>query len=458
MKKEAHSNTPSPNDTAKSISRSEVLHHCTQHDCWVIVRNGVYDLTPFVKKHPGGKHIILSRAGGDATSFFTVRHGHSPDRTTMLERFRIGSLPINERLDERALNEPFIHELTARCEAEGLYRVGLRQWFVFGAVRSAAILVFFTAMYLAFFTHLGIGWSILLVVVQAFIGTSLFGLIAHEHTHRSYPKNALLRALLRVSWPLFWPFISQEPLRYEHNSHHVKVGDVEFDFEVAAFAPLIRYSGSVPHRSIHRYQHLVARYLYPFYANIITTVGGIVSGFWERHNRPVALEHSLSLLMTFACFIIIPHLWAGTGAKALLMYTIYQCTLFYGVYVGAAINHFIPAVTNSIPERHANSYGYYICANTSNFAVRSHFWFWYTGGFNVQIEHHLVPFVPVENLRHMTPIVRELCHKYGYPYHEYKSFAALWHDHYSYLKTLSESDVTASVLSEISNRRGYQAR
>jgi len=443
---------------SRIISRSEVLLHASENDCWVIVRNRVYDLTKFVQRHPGGKDIILSRAGGDATSFFAVRHGHSPEKSTILERFWIGELPANEQLDERALDEPFIHHLTARCEAEGLFNIRPETKLRYLILRLTSIVLFGTAMYLAFYTRLNLWISIPLVVIQALIGTSLFGLIAHEHTHRNYPKNAVLRVLLRLSWPIFWPFISQEPLRYEHNSHHVKVGDVEFDYEVAAFAMLIRYSGSVPHRRIHKYQHLIAKYLYPFYANIITTLGGIVSGFWARHNRDVALQHGLSLLMTFICFIVLPHLLGGYWAKALLLYLVYQCCLFYGVYVGAAINHFIPAALEPIEPKFANKYGYYICSNTSNFAVNSNFWFWYTGGFNVQIEHHLVPFVPVENLRRMVPIVRELCEKFDYPYHEYDRFSSLWQDHYTYLRTLSDSHSSSSVLNEISNRQGYQAR
>jgi len=441
-----------------TIPRSQVLQHCTELDCWIIVRNGVYNLTEFLKQHPGGRDIILSRAGGDATSFFTIRHGGSTEQVAMIDRFRIGELPEGEQIDSRAFDEPFIQDLTAQCEAQGLYYVNRKDRWTFRLIRLSSILMFFTALYLAFFTGMDMWLSILLVLIQSMLGTSLFGLIAHEHTHRNYPKNKALRIMLRLCWPVFWPFISQEPLRYEHNSHHVKIGDAEYDYEVAAFATLIRYSGNVPHRGIHRYQHRLAQFLYPFYANIITTIGGISSRFWIRHNRNVALEHSLSLLVTLSCFVLLPHMLADNGVKALLLYSIYQCSLFYGIYVGAAINHFIPAVMKPIPKEHANSYGYYVCSNTSNFAVSSNFWFWFTGGFNIQIEHHLVPFVPVENLRRMVPIVKALCKKYGYPYHEFESFTSLWQNHYVYLSALSEPLSSEAVSNESRNRREYQAR
>jgi hypothetical protein len=55
----------------------------------------------------------------------------------------------------------------------------------------------------------------------------------------------------------------------------------------------------------------MAKYIYPFYANIITTIGGIQSTFWSRHNRKVALKHNLSLLITVLYFIVFPVLLTG---------------------------------------------------------------------------------------------------------------------------------------------------
>jgi fatty acid desaturase len=98
------------------------------------------------------------------------------------------------------LDEPFIHHLTARCEAEGLFNISPETKLRYLILRLTFIILFGTAMYLAFYTGLNLWISIPLVVIQALIGTSLFGLIAHEHTHRNYPKNVVLRVLLRLSW------------------------------------------------------------------------------------------------------------------------------------------------------------------------------------------------------------------------------------------------------------------
>jgi fatty acid desaturase len=142
----------------------------------------------------------------------------------------------------------------------------------------------------------------------------------------------------------------------------------------------------------------------------------------------------------------------------LLYYLLFQCTLFTFIYIGAAINHFTPLANQPIPENMKNKFGYYVCHNTSNFAPNSMFWFYFSGGFNIQIEHHLSAFVPVENLKKLQPIVKELCTKYQYPYVEFNSMFDLYKAHYDYLYNLSKSDLNALSNNEVDNKRGFQAR
>lgn len=440
------------------ITREEVLQHNSQKDCWIIIQNNVYDISSFISSHPGGSDILMSRAGEDATSYFGAKHGNNPKILKLLEKYKIGSLAVNQQIDAASLNEPFMQDMIDKCYKARLFNISpdtAKNYFI---LRLISVLAFFSLSFIALYSNLNIFICILLVIFQAIISNSLFGFIAHETTHRQYPGNKILRFLLRISWPVFWPFISQKPLHYEHNSHHIKIGDPEYDFEVAAFSKFIRYSGTVKYSPLNKYQHKLAAILYPFYANIITTFGGATSYFWASHNRKVALEHFLSLLNTFIFYILIPYLITGSLYKFILLYLVYQCVLFYGIYVSAAINHFIPQATQKIPEDLKNTFSAYVCYNTSNFCINSRFWFWYTGGFNVQIEHHLIPFIPVENLRKLIPIVKELCLKYNYPYKEYMTFKDLWNDHYAYLEMLSKDVKNPEIANEILNKEGYQAR
>ena len=60
----------------------EVSNHNNENDCWIIINNRVYDITYFLNKHPGGKSILVSVGGSDATEYFEELH-----REEILEEF-----------------------------------------------------------------------------------------------------------------------------------------------------------------------------------------------------------------------------------------------------------------------------------------------------------------------------------------------------------------------------------
>ncbi|MQL93792.1 hypothetical protein Taro_026448, partial [Colocasia esculenta] len=55
--------------TVKTYTKAEVSVHNSKKDCWIIIKDKVYDVTPYVEEHPGGD-AILTNAGGDATEGF----------------------------------------------------------------------------------------------------------------------------------------------------------------------------------------------------------------------------------------------------------------------------------------------------------------------------------------------------------------------------------------------------
>jgi cytochrome b involved in lipid metabolism len=55
---------------SKAFTPEEVVSHASESSAWVIIDNGVYDLTSFLDDHPGGKKILLRNAGKDASEPF----------------------------------------------------------------------------------------------------------------------------------------------------------------------------------------------------------------------------------------------------------------------------------------------------------------------------------------------------------------------------------------------------
>lgn len=76
--------------TTRSYSKKDVSTHNTRTDCWIIIKDKVYDVTPYVEEHPGGD-AILNSAGGDSTEgFFGPQHGTRV--FDIIEDFCIGKL------------------------------------------------------------------------------------------------------------------------------------------------------------------------------------------------------------------------------------------------------------------------------------------------------------------------------------------------------------------------------
>jgi len=79
-----------PAEAHRTFTEAEVSTHNKRSDLWIILKNKVYDVTPFVEEHPGGD-AILNNAGGDSTvGFFGPQHGTKVFE--MLDDFLIGDL------------------------------------------------------------------------------------------------------------------------------------------------------------------------------------------------------------------------------------------------------------------------------------------------------------------------------------------------------------------------------
>uniref|UniRef100_A0A7C8YHY0 Cytochrome b5 heme-binding domain-containing protein n=1 Tax=Opuntia streptacantha TaxID=393608 RepID=A0A7C8YHY0_OPUST len=83
-------NSKTSSKVPRRYTKAEISLHNSRTDCWIIIKDKVYDVTSYVEEHPGGD-AILTHAGDDSTEgFYGPQHGTRV--FDIIEDFCIGEL------------------------------------------------------------------------------------------------------------------------------------------------------------------------------------------------------------------------------------------------------------------------------------------------------------------------------------------------------------------------------
>lgn len=84
---------------AASFSPAEVQRRLAAGACWVRRGASLYDLTSFVRHHPGGEQLLRARAGQDITADLDgPPHRHSDNARRWLEQYYVGELRVDPQV------------------------------------------------------------------------------------------------------------------------------------------------------------------------------------------------------------------------------------------------------------------------------------------------------------------------------------------------------------------------
>lgn len=79
-------------NTEATYTLADIAIHNTQADCWTVVFDKVYNITTYIRNHPGGASSISKICGKDGTSIFDNMHGGSSSQALILSTYKIGVL------------------------------------------------------------------------------------------------------------------------------------------------------------------------------------------------------------------------------------------------------------------------------------------------------------------------------------------------------------------------------
>ena len=71
---------------------------------WLTFRDGVYDLTEFIKVHPGGGEKLIMAKGGPIEPWWNMYSFHKETAIlSLLAQYKVGILHPDDRIDEKSL-------------------------------------------------------------------------------------------------------------------------------------------------------------------------------------------------------------------------------------------------------------------------------------------------------------------------------------------------------------------
>ncbi|GLJ39294.1 hypothetical protein SUGI_0801850 [Cryptomeria japonica] len=75
------------------ISMDEVKQHKSEGDLWTVLKGCVYNISPYMKFHPGGVDMLMKAAGKDCTALFNKYHAWV-NAEFLLEKCLVGFLDV----------------------------------------------------------------------------------------------------------------------------------------------------------------------------------------------------------------------------------------------------------------------------------------------------------------------------------------------------------------------------
>ena len=257
--------------------------------------------------------------------------------------------------------------------------------------------------------------------------------------------------------------------RYHHQvSHHVHCNDEEVDEDVFSPYPILRFDERMPKLWFHKYQHVYMWFMYPF-LQLVFQYGdwnGILSGKTDGVrlygvSRNEKISFALGKLVHYSIIYLCPLVFHGFWTMAVAAFA-YVGTQSIVLATTFAVSHNVPEckgdseVTKPLMQEDytTRDWGLQQLYTSANWGDKIGCFF--TGGLNLQIEHHLFPAISFMHYPAISRIVREEAEKRGHHYTSYNQLHDILPKYLKFMRDVGAADdvpqeeggVTAEVIRE----------
>lgn len=279
--------------------------------------------------------------------------------------------------------------------------------------------------------------------------------VGHDAIHGAYSSKKWVNRLLAHTFNLNGA--SAYMWRKMHNqAHHTYTNVDGFDEDIES-VPIIRLSPTQRLRKIHKYQYI---YILPFYG--LATLSWVFVkdyikffknnvGNYDGSKHPAKEYFWLFFykIVNYVIFLVIPLIvlkdaWWLVVTGFLIMHFFAGTTLALIFMLAHVVEqtHFPQPDTQGSLE---NSWAVHQLYTTANFSRKSNWGAFFTGGLNLQVEHHLFPNICSVHYKAIAPIVEATAKDFSLPYYYNETFISALGSHVRFLKKMGESEEYSAV-------------
>ncbi|XP_059318197.1 delta(8)-fatty-acid desaturase-like [Lycium barbarum] len=410
-------------DDKKYITAEELKTHNKQDDLWISIQGKCYNVTDWVKEHPGGDIPIRSLAGQEATDAFIAFHPGTAYK--YLDKFFTGYYLKDYEVTE--VSKDYRKLCTDFAKAGMFDKKG------HGVIYSLCFVTLLMSM-----SFCGVLFSnnfLVHMLSGALLGLSWMQIsyLGHDSGHYLIMTTRGFNKLAQILTGNCLTGISIAWWKWTHNAHHVACNSLDHDPDLQhlpVFAVSTRFFKSLNSRFYEReltfdslakffvsYQHFT---YYPIMC--VARVNLFVQTFlllFSKRKVPDRALNILGILVFWTWFPLLVSTLPNWTERVLFVLISFCVTSLQ--HIQFTLNHFAADVYVGQPE--GNDWFEKQTSGTIDISCST--WMdWFYGGLQFQLEHHLFPRLPRCHLRKVSPIVQDLCKKHNLPYRSLSFYEA----------------------------------
>jgi len=319
--------------------------------------------------------------------------------------------------------------------------------------KTVAMVALFFVPYIFIVTGAGAASPALFFGLWALMGFGMIGVgcgVHHDSNHGSYSSNKTVNKIVGDvvnvvgGYDVTW--------RIQHNILHHTYTNIEGLDEDIDAGGLLRFSPHSKKHALHRFQHIYGWFLY-----CLLTIQWVTykdyrllfiydkKGLLKKEKISLGkalLELSIYKVIYFTYILVLPIMFSGMSWQYVLAgFMLLHAIAGLGLSCIFQLAHVLESSEYPLPSedrKMENSWAIHQMLNTANFSPRSYWVFWFVGGLNYQVEHHLFPHISHVHYPQISKIVKSTADQYGVPYKVMPSFANALREHWRMLKKMGQ--------------------